>query len=164
MDCCLAAWPKAKCSAGGGLPQHHESSLSQESFRSRIPTLTSNVGVGCQAGFPTREPPQPLPCQHNRHVRCNQVGGKRGARVKQQQQPLTRLPADHQTSTCAGRCRAAHQEHSTAHAETTCSRGSPATARAFLLDTAIADQRNREGAVRMTVAMLPLAPTDAKNS
>lgn len=28
----------------------------------------------------------------------------------------------------------------------------------------MADQRNSEGAVRMTVAMLPLAPTDAKNS
>ncbi len=28
----------------------------------------------------------------------------------------------------------------------------------------MADQRNSEGAVRITVAMLPLAPTDAKNS
>ena len=32
------------------------------------------------------------------------------------------------------------------------------------LETAMADQRKREGAVFMTVAMLPLAPTEAKKS
>jgi hypothetical protein len=35
---------------------------------------------------------------------------------------------------------------------------------AYLLETAMADQRKREGAVFMTVAMLPLAPTEAKKS
>ena len=42
--------------------------------------------------------------------------------------------------------------------------GNASSAVAPSLETAMADQRKREGAVFMTVAMLPLAPTEAKKS